>query len=223
MARLALVFALVVTTPACGPLCDAQPVVSQQTLNVTEGAPCPDLDEAEGRLGASRVFRLVDRTPAWGRAHCCYTAQVAQPAIDGEVELLTTSKRPCGAASCPCPTAEELVATPTLALDLPDGATVVRVVSGPTVRSGYADCRYVAHVRRPARIVQRDRCTLESFESGAADLSRCPTAPEGRLALPGETVVGIDEGPRLDADHSVGAATACTYEVEHMQVPSSCN
>lgn len=226
MTRFAFVAAVILASPACGPLCDAQPVVSQQTLVVPEGAECPSIDDAAGRLGASRVFRLVDRTPSGGRAKCCYGAQVAQPAIDEERELFATPKSPCGEATCPCPTAAELLATATLAVTLPDGATVVRVVSGPTVASGYASCRYLAHVRRPARTVARDRCTVVYFASGATGVSRCPTSPLGKGGLVvehGEEIVAIDAGPRLEAAGSADAGTACTYEVEHMTVPSSCN
>lgn len=211
---------------ACGPLCDAQPVVSQQVLTVPEGSACPDLETAADQLGASRVFRLVDRASSYGRAKCCYAAQVAQPAIDGEMELFATPKSPCGEATCPCPTAAELVARPTLAVTLPDGAVVVRVVSGPTLRSGYTSCQYLAHVRRPARTVARDRCTYVDFASGATGVSRCPASPLGKSSLVaehGEEIVGIDAGPRLEPAGSADAATACTYEVEHMTVAPSCN
>lgn len=57
-------------------------------------------------------------------------------------------------------------------------------------------------------------------------MSRCPVSRLGKSGLVaerGEEIVAIDEGPRLDPAYSADAATACTYEVEHMSVHYSCN
>jgi hypothetical protein len=211
-------------------VCDYTEVTTTAPLSVPEGVSCPAQDTAKGKLGSGvlEVLGPAQASPVSGFEDCCYEANVHEPMLDEVVQAAYDTFTRCDSVeACHCVDAPKLLGSPEAAqlLYVPEDVTLMDVRSGPTYEY-FALCQYGVHVRRPAGVVSKHRCTRVTFPSGQAGTQHCPAqstlvgSSSPLIGASDETIDSLASGPTLE--NAQTPTVKCDYPVTAKKTSDVC-